>query len=1122
VRCELGTYQDSAGASSCRRCAPGHWCTVSEQVPCGENKWNDEGGSHDQRACRLCPPFSSTVGVHDALSRDQCLCDVDHFDNSLATGAKAPNCQQCRVGTSCPERGTTLETLPLRPGYWRASVTSLDVRRCPDAAVNCASAICDNSSSGCYGGVDDITYCAPTLHGPLCRLCKNATDRVYYLAADSGSAAKCAACGSLVGRTIGIVVATAAGLLLALLVLRVLARKCPRRRTSLFATVERYRIAVKPETKLKILVSFYMLISKVDSVYEVTLPADVRRFLDNISIGISLGLSSTTSVLTCLGLRSYHEQLLLWMLLPPVLVGAIIIGSLTYLLSQRRLSRTTLMTTALPLIVRLLFLLYPLIANVAFEAFSCYPAFEDGRRYLIVDVSIECDWSIYAYRQARARAWSAIGVYAFGLLVLNAALLFSAREAILKRRVTPLSHAIHFLYREFEPWAFWWELCEMARRLALVGVFVMIEQGSMIQLILGTTFSAAYMLIQMQTGPYASMSDDFLANSCSFALLVFFLCCIVFKVGTLTELNAVRTVMADEQKRDFRNTTLELSLVLWASVASALFASFAILIVQLGIERERVQREARLAKARRLRYKADDTEAMVPLIMQGLPKHYHVFLSHVWATGQDQMRIVKQRLKEMLPDIEVFLDVDDLEEIGDLEGYIDRTSTILIYCSKGYFQSKNCMRELVSTAIKQKPTIALVDPDASRDGLSDQEVRAQLLEDQDGNFAKWGFDAETTPNAQALHDHLFQAEPIEWNRIGIFQDVTMRLLAERLLHDADGTTYVDGELIWQTHKPLPPPKRKHIFHVCCSEHNLGAFALMEELAEVQGFTLDLPDEGKGACGAFGEFSSAVASPARASADSPARRSSADRRPSSAGQEPSFMGFLQEAGQQLQGEVLVVTKSIDSLAECDHLLLYLTSQTWTRGEASEELADEVLRAMDLGVHVMLAHEMPGAGGQEARFSCEFGSFFSCVDGATPAALLKRGIYSEIAVALKGGPWREASMVMLGMAFELSKQEEEAQAAGEDVLGLGMERSDAAEGSLILRGVRYLRSRAKYSRTHLDTTVRSSTQRANQVEPKANATAMSSATVDTLDIEVEMVDGADDDVQQHHHAVARLRM
>jgi hypothetical protein len=51
------------------------------------------------------------------------------------------------------------------------------------------------------------------------------------------------------------------------------------------------------------------------------------------------------------------------------------------------------------------------------------------------------------------------------------------------------------------------------------------------------------------------------------------------------------------------------------------------------------------------------------------------------------------------------------------------------------------------------------------------------------------------------------------------------------------------------------------------------------------------------------------------------------------------------------------------------------------------------------------------------------------------LLKLGIYSEIAVALKGGPWREASMAMLARAFGLSKEEEEARAAGHDVLGGG---------------------------------------------------------------------------------------
>ena len=75
------------------------------------------------------------------------------------------------------------------------------------------------------------------------------------------------------------------------------------------------------------------------------------------------------------------------------------------------------------------------------------------------------------------------------------------------------------------------------------------------------------------------------------------------------------------------------------------------------------------------------------------------------------------------------------------------------------------------------------------------------------------------------------------------------------------------------------------------------------------------------------------------------------------------------------------------------------QTWTRGKASEALAAEVAWAMDLGVPVLLAHEMVGVGGQEARGGCDFGSFFSCADGATPTALLKRGVYSRIAVGLK---------------------------------------------------------------------------------------------------------------------------
>jgi len=104
-----------------------------------------------------------------------------------------------------------------------------------------------------------------------------------------------------------------------------------------------------------------------------------------------------------------------------------------------------------------------------------------------------------------------------------------------------------------------------------------------------------------------------------------------------------------------------------------------------------------------------------------------------------------------------------LEEIGDLEGHVDRTGQILVYCSNGYFQSKNCMRELVASTRMRKPIIALIDNDASRGGLSLDEVHARLLK-AEGSYAKWDLDAAATPSGQALYDHLFASEPIEWNR----------------------------------------------------------------------------------------------------------------------------------------------------------------------------------------------------------------------------------------------------------------------------------------------------------------------------------------------------------------------
>ena len=39
----------------------------------------------------------------------------------------------------------------------------------------------------------------------------------------------------------------------------------------------------------------------------------------------------------------------------------------------------------------------------------------------------------------------------------------------------------------------------------------------------------------------------------------------------------------------------------------------------------------------------------------------------VWGTGQDQVAVIKRQLQLMLPGVSIFLDVDDLEDIGALE-----------------------------------------------------------------------------------------------------------------------------------------------------------------------------------------------------------------------------------------------------------------------------------------------------------------------------------------------------------------------------------------------------------------------------------------------------------------------
>lgn len=129
--------------------------------------------------------------------------------------------------------------------------------------------------------------------------------------------------------------------------------------------------------------------------------------------------------------------------------------------------------------------------------------------------------------------------------------------------------------------------------------------------------------------------------------------------------------------------------------------------------------------------------------------------------------------------------MSDLVEIGDLESYIKHSELVLIYCSRGYFQSKNCMRELVASYHMQKSVISLIDLDETRGGMQVNAVKTQLAE-SDEIFHKWGFRANDSapkgttewhgrlvwPGGKRLFDYISSQELVEWNRIGHYQDVS--------------------------------------------------------------------------------------------------------------------------------------------------------------------------------------------------------------------------------------------------------------------------------------------------------------------------------------------------------------
>lgn len=175
------------------------------------------------------------------------------------------------------------------------------------------------------------------------------------------------------------------------------------------------------------------------------------------------------------------------------------------------------------------------------------------------------------------------------------------------------------------------------RKLFLTGFVFLIPQH-VLRLLLAEFVAIAHLVLLPIAAPYKQPSTMFSAIATSVTL-----------VWTLNVALLIAMYEELEKQQVMSFFGFESVLIL----ASIIFSfNMLVLIMALALSLYQLRVESHSYATRRLRYK-DGSEVLAPPL--GSEKKYHLFLSHVWGTGQDQMRIVKQRILEMVGRVRVFL-----------------------------------------------------------------------------------------------------------------------------------------------------------------------------------------------------------------------------------------------------------------------------------------------------------------------------------------------------------------------------------------------------------------------------------------------------------------------------------
>jgi hypothetical protein len=579
----------------------------------------------------------------------------------------------------------------------------------------------------------------------------------------------------------------------------------------------------------KIVLGFYQVLLLQPDVYDVPFPAIYLQYLDWMGslafVGFDLPLMFK---LECIVDTDYHARVY-----SVACCSCLVLFALVFAMARARRQHMLAKTVAtnrgrskthtqlaleedarwrkmLSGILVLSYLVYPSSSSVFFQTFNCRTI--DDVRYHTKDLRIVCDTP--EHTTAEAVATTMIVLFAFGLPVLYLALLIPQRRQLVTS--SPQGDSLHvnmgFFCKDYKPRFYWWEVVEVFRKLLLTGVLVRFEKGSSLQIVLAVSIIILHMVLLVHFKPYKKLKHTI------FALFVYLAMLFVFFAGLLLSMMQVLGNYVDENEHTFLSglSDQRIGELLVVALLSVLVTATVIVLDELR------------AAANSNVLKHGETDQPVVFAPCTGPSHYHLFLSHVWSSGQDQVQAIKKELQLLVPSMAIFLDVENLTDIGGLEKLIEGSDVTLFFLSEGYLESWNVLREVrhaISTFLKRACGIILVrEPEKIHGKVSMDDISKSCPQHIGCAVHVKSYDPSCSECAECpvdirgfMHNRVCGSSSatcgvIDWFRVKDYKIISLKLIVQQMLVAAATTADVQlklrdelgsKQIIFRQRLPLP-------------------------------------------------------------------------------------------------------------------------------------------------------------------------------------------------------------------------------------------------------------------------------------------------------------------------------